>query len=220
MKTLGGSRARRIVKLLKTEGAMDSASLAARLGVTAMAVRQHLYALQQEKLVTAEERPVPLGRPAKFWTPDKRGGAAVSRRLCRAECRTHHVGPGCVRSRGHGAAARCAGRPAACRLRVAHQRLGAAREESAAAREDSDRRRVYGRGEARRRRLPLHRESLPDLRGSDGLPGFLCQRARSLPLGAGAGRERSSGPSTSFRAIADASTESRQAGRIRRTEAL
>lgn len=58
---------RRIVKLLKTEGAMDSASLAGRLKVTAMAVRQHLYALQQEKLVTAEERPVPLGRPAKFW---------------------------------------------------------------------------------------------------------------------------------------------------------
>ena len=32
-----------------------------------MAVRQHLYALQREHLVTAEERPVPLGRPAKYW---------------------------------------------------------------------------------------------------------------------------------------------------------
>jgi predicted ArsR family transcriptional regulator len=64
----GESRTRRgIVKLLKTEGAMDSASLAARLSVTPMAVRQHLYALQQEKLVTAEEQPVPLGRPAKHW---------------------------------------------------------------------------------------------------------------------------------------------------------
>ena len=58
---------RRIVKLLKTEGAMDSASLGARLHVTPMAVRQHLYALQQEKLVSAEERPVPVGRPAKYW---------------------------------------------------------------------------------------------------------------------------------------------------------
>ena len=58
---------RRIVRLLKTEGAMDSASLAGRLKVTPMAVRQHLYALQQEKLVSAEERPVPLGRPAKHW---------------------------------------------------------------------------------------------------------------------------------------------------------
>jgi predicted ArsR family transcriptional regulator len=64
----GESRTRRgIVKLLKTEGAMDSVSLAARLSVTPMAVRQHLYALQQEKLVTAEEQPVPLGRPAKHW---------------------------------------------------------------------------------------------------------------------------------------------------------
>jgi predicted ArsR family transcriptional regulator len=32
-----------------------------------MAVRQHLYQLQREKLVTAEEKPVPLGRPAKYW---------------------------------------------------------------------------------------------------------------------------------------------------------
>ena len=58
---------RRIVNLLKTEGAMDSAKLAAKLQVTPMAVRQHLYALQLEKLVTADERPVPLGRPAKHW---------------------------------------------------------------------------------------------------------------------------------------------------------
>jgi predicted ArsR family transcriptional regulator len=58
---------RAIVKLLKTEGAMDSARLASRLRITPMAVRQHLYALQSEKLVTAEERPVPLGRPAKYW---------------------------------------------------------------------------------------------------------------------------------------------------------
>jgi len=58
---------RAIVKLLKTEGALDSAKLAKRLRVTPMAVRQHLYALQKEKMVNAEERPVPLGRPAKFW---------------------------------------------------------------------------------------------------------------------------------------------------------
>jgi predicted ArsR family transcriptional regulator len=64
----GESKTRRaIVKLLKTEGALDSARLAKRLRVTPMAVRQHLYALQKEKMVNAEERPVPLGRPAKFW---------------------------------------------------------------------------------------------------------------------------------------------------------
>ena len=58
---------RAIVKLLKTDGPLGSAQLAKRLGLTTMAVRQHLYALQSEKLVTAEERPVPVGRPAKFW---------------------------------------------------------------------------------------------------------------------------------------------------------
>ncbi len=58
---------RAITKLLKTEGPIDSAQLAQRLGLTAMAVRQHLYALQREGLVRSEERPVPIGRPAKFW---------------------------------------------------------------------------------------------------------------------------------------------------------
>src|ERR1044071_1838919 len=69
----GERRTRRaITKLLKTEGPIDSAQLGERLGLTAMAVRQHLYALQREGLVTAEERPVPIGRPAKFWrlTPE------------------------------------------------------------------------------------------------------------------------------------------------------
>ncbi len=63
---------RAIVKLLKTAGPLDSRALARRLKLTPMAVRQHLYALQQEKLVTAEERPVPRGRPAKYWqlTPE------------------------------------------------------------------------------------------------------------------------------------------------------
>ena len=65
---LGERKTRRaITKLLKTEGPTDSAKLADALGLTTMAVRQHLYALQSEGLVTAEERPVPIGRPAKFW---------------------------------------------------------------------------------------------------------------------------------------------------------
>src|ERR1051326_1487215 len=64
----GERRTRRaIVKLLKTEGPLGSQQLAGQLGLTAMAVRLHLYALQSEGLVTSEERPVPVGRPAKFW---------------------------------------------------------------------------------------------------------------------------------------------------------
>jgi predicted ArsR family transcriptional regulator len=62
-----GTTRRAIVRLLKTEGATDSRRLARRLRLTPMAVRQHLYALQRERLVVAEERPVPLGRPAKHW---------------------------------------------------------------------------------------------------------------------------------------------------------
>jgi len=62
-----GRTRRAIVRLLKQDGALDSASLARRLKLTPMAVRQHLYELQREKLVTAEERPVPLGRPRKHW---------------------------------------------------------------------------------------------------------------------------------------------------------
>jgi len=62
-----GKTRRAIVKLLKAEGPLDSARLAKRLRLTPMAVRQHLYALHREKLVTAEDRPVPLGRPAKYW---------------------------------------------------------------------------------------------------------------------------------------------------------
>ena len=68
MQAPGERKTRRaITKLLKTEGPIDSAQLAQKLGLTAMAVRQHLYALQREGLVASEERPVPIGRPAKFW---------------------------------------------------------------------------------------------------------------------------------------------------------
>jgi predicted ArsR family transcriptional regulator len=67
-KKADSTRTRRVlVNLLKQEGAMDSQALAERLGVSAMAVRQHLYALQEEKLVTYEEEPRAMGRPAKLW---------------------------------------------------------------------------------------------------------------------------------------------------------
>lgn len=66
-------RSRRLlIDSLKREGAQDAASLARRLGVSAMAVRQHLYDLEAEGLVTneAEARPAgskAVGRPAKLW---------------------------------------------------------------------------------------------------------------------------------------------------------
>ncbi|MGL5795409.1 MAG: helix-turn-helix transcriptional regulator [Waterburya sp.] len=58
---------RAIVNLLKQEGAMDSQQLSDRLGVSAMAVRQHLYALQDEQIVTYKEEARAMGRPAKLW---------------------------------------------------------------------------------------------------------------------------------------------------------
>src|SRR5919197_123002 len=58
---------RAIVHLLKQEGALDAQTLAARLHLSPMAVRQHLYALQDEHLVTYDEVPRPVGRPAKLW---------------------------------------------------------------------------------------------------------------------------------------------------------
>lgn len=61
-----------ILELLKRQGAVDSAQLAAQLGVGAMAVRQHLYELQEQGLVTYFEEAKPegtkaVGRPAKQW---------------------------------------------------------------------------------------------------------------------------------------------------------
>jgi predicted ArsR family transcriptional regulator len=61
-----GSR-RRILELLKWRGPLDARALARRLKVSAMAVRQHLYALTEEKLVVSEDEPRPIGRPAKLW---------------------------------------------------------------------------------------------------------------------------------------------------------
>ncbi len=46
---------------------MDAETLASHFNITAMAVRQHLYALQKEGLVTYHEEARPVGRPAKLW---------------------------------------------------------------------------------------------------------------------------------------------------------
>ena len=58
---------RLLIEILKQEGALDAQTLAARLSVSGMAIRQHLYALQKEGLVTYKEELRPQGRPAKMW---------------------------------------------------------------------------------------------------------------------------------------------------------
>lgn len=76
-----------ILRLLKLQGPSDSESLAAQLGISAMAVRQHLYALRTQMLVTYQEEQRPIGRPAKMWCltpaagshfPDAHAGLTVN----------------------------------------------------------------------------------------------------------------------------------------------
>lgn len=65
---LGAERTRRsIVKLLKHNASMNAHQLANELGVTAMAVRQHLYSLHEQGLVSYTEEARAMGRPAKMW---------------------------------------------------------------------------------------------------------------------------------------------------------
>lgn len=65
----GDQQSRRaILDHLKADGAQDAGALAVALGISAMAVRQHLYELRDEDLVTFEEESRPVGRPAKLWS--------------------------------------------------------------------------------------------------------------------------------------------------------
>ena len=76
-----------ILRMLKQQGPSDSATLAAQLDISAMAVRQHLYALRTQRQVTYQEEQRPIGRPAKMWCltpaaaphfPDAHAGLTVT----------------------------------------------------------------------------------------------------------------------------------------------
>jgi len=58
---------RALIERLKRRGPQEAQALGEHLGITAMAVRQHLYALETEGIVNASEAPRPLGRPVKLW---------------------------------------------------------------------------------------------------------------------------------------------------------
>ena len=57
----------RILYLIKSKGPQTAAQLAKRLGVTAMAVRQHLYGFAKEGLVESSDERRPVGRPVRMW---------------------------------------------------------------------------------------------------------------------------------------------------------
>lgn len=56
-----------IINALKLRGGSRADDLAGPLGLTPMAVRQHLYQLQEEGAVTCESKALGRGRPAKLW---------------------------------------------------------------------------------------------------------------------------------------------------------
>lgn len=58
---------RAILDTLKSEGPQDAAVIADGLEISAMAVRQHLYDLQEQGLVNYREEARAKGRPAKMW---------------------------------------------------------------------------------------------------------------------------------------------------------
>jgi len=76
----------RILHLLKTKGPQGAAELARRLQITSMAVRQHLAALEERRLVAFDEERRGVGRPRRIWRlapeaidrfPDSHGELAV-----------------------------------------------------------------------------------------------------------------------------------------------
>ncbi len=78
---------RRVVDLLKTQGAMTTAELSDKLGLTDVAVRQHLQSLEASQLVTQQTLPAKgRGRPSLCWSltedaaalfPDRHGELTV-----------------------------------------------------------------------------------------------------------------------------------------------
>lgn len=76
----------KILFLLKTKGPTTATGLAGKLGVTAMAVRQHLYQMQESGDIEYFDERKNVGRPARHWKltaktasqfPDSHGELAV-----------------------------------------------------------------------------------------------------------------------------------------------
>ncbi|GGB21778.1 transcriptional regulator [Allosediminivita pacifica] len=65
----------RILMFLKMQGALTSAQLGSRLGITGEAARQQLQRLASEGLVSEERRSGGRGRPSVYWHLTKSGQA-------------------------------------------------------------------------------------------------------------------------------------------------
>jgi len=69
-----------VLDLVQRDGPVSADALAGKLGLTTMAVRQHLAALEGEGLAEFAEEARPRGRPVKLWrtTPEAAGKFADS----------------------------------------------------------------------------------------------------------------------------------------------
>lgn len=76
-----------ILNAMKREGEVCASHLGPKLGITPMAARLQLYALEEERLVKARSEPQGRGRPLKYWSlteeaarvfPDAHQGLALS----------------------------------------------------------------------------------------------------------------------------------------------
>jgi predicted ArsR family transcriptional regulator len=65
----------RLLHALKAAGPQSAAALARRLGVTAVAARQHLAALADEGLVAHDDVRAGVGRPRRLWSLSRKGHA-------------------------------------------------------------------------------------------------------------------------------------------------
>ena len=71
-----GDTRRALMELLKRAGEADVASLAAHLGISPVAVRQHLSAMQRDGQVTHRSVRRPVGRPARLFRLTETGDRA------------------------------------------------------------------------------------------------------------------------------------------------
>ncbi|MBK1880192.1 helix-turn-helix transcriptional regulator [Pelagicoccus mobilis] len=58
---------RSLLEMLKTRGELSSQQMAEELGVSSMAIRQHMQELESVGDVSSEDRAQGKGRPTKFW---------------------------------------------------------------------------------------------------------------------------------------------------------
>lgn len=64
-----------VLELIKRDGPIAAEKLAEKLGITAMAVRQHLAGLEADGLALSEVKPAARGRPAKYWRATDKAAA-------------------------------------------------------------------------------------------------------------------------------------------------